>query len=70
MNFKFKVSQTVYHKLWKRNGQVSRRLYIEDITFLGYNAYDVAFNTDDNSAFKAIDEVCEKWLTEERHDVE
>ena len=70
MNFKFEIGQTVYHKLWKRNGQISRRYYIEDIIFAGYNAYDIALNTDDNSAFKTIEEACEAWLTEERHDVE
>ena len=67
MNFKFSVGQEVYHKLWKRNGVVSSRSYIDTVDG-SWVAYSVAFNTDDT--FRMLDDTSEKWLTEKRHDVE
>ena len=64
MNFKFSVGQTVYHKLWKRNAVVARRLYIEDIDS-SYQAYDVAF-IPATEALRSSDEIAEAWLDEER----
>ena len=68
MNFKFSVGQEVYHKLWKKNGIVSNRSYIENIeeSWIGYS---IAFQTADDS-FRMLDDTSEKWLTEKRHDVE
>lgn len=68
MNFKFSVGSEVYHKLWKRNGVISSRSYIDTVDG-AWHAYSVTFNTED-SAFRMLEDTSEKWLTEKRHDVE
>ncbi len=68
MNFKFSIGQEVYHKLWRKNATISRRMIIEDCTEV-YNAYDIAFNTDDG-ALKSLDQTTEFWLEEKRDYVE
>ena len=69
MNFRFSVGQEIYHKLWKRNGVVSSRSYIDTVDGSWF-AYSIAFNMSEDNQFRMLEDTSEKWLTEKRHDVE